>query len=98
MPRTPLHEQFRRTYIFFMLLRDFLTPLNDLEGLCVTTVTRCHECETKCGSCATADAFEKCGAQMRRPHFSNASTLNVPTEKQRAIAISSMCPNCSWSG
>src|ERR1700722_14999022 len=23
-------------------------------------------------------AFEKCGAQMRRPHFSNASTLNVP--------------------
>src|SRR6202040_2926541 len=24
-------------------------------------------------------AFEKCGAQMRRPHFSNASTLNVPT-------------------
>ena len=24
-------------------------------------------------------AFEKCGAQMRRPHFSNASTLNVPS-------------------
>src|SRR5882762_3467053 len=41
-------------------------------------VTHCHKCETKCGSCATAVAFLKCGAQMRRPHFSNASTLSVP--------------------
>src|ERR1700732_1802392 len=50
----------------------------------VTTVTCCHKCETKCGSCATADAFEKCGAQMRRPHFSNASTLNVPIDCEEA--------------
>ena len=31
MPRLSLHAQFS---ILFMLLRDMLTPLNDLEALC----------------------------------------------------------------
>ena len=34
MPQTPLHERFRRMYIFFMIMWDFLTPLNDLKELC----------------------------------------------------------------
>src|SRR5882762_2868176 len=34
MPQTPLHKRLRRMYIFFMIMWDFLTPLNDLKELC----------------------------------------------------------------
>ena len=34
MPRRTVHEQTKRAYIFYMILRDLFTPTTDLEDLC----------------------------------------------------------------
>ena len=45
----------------------------------MTIITK-NNCAAQSGDSKLSALYPKCEIEMRRPHFSNASTLNVPNE------------------